>query len=391
MSNTLNPGNEPEFYIPHDQLPDTQLKDIKLSPDSEYLTITGANALTYIYRRKADGSGFYKLNWSCQHGPSAKSVINFIGFDEHDIHNKFIIFLGDNNMIYQYELIDDTLELRNTLDISACGFSSIDWLICLISPSYYTFNIVIMGIIPSKKLEQESYYDVHLKINLISPEILFNYVDLEEDIYKKHYAAKPTKQIHVNKTKCQIFMHRGDYWWDYYVEHRIYGIFRGHHIRTFERYAFVNNENNETCTVKYTSREYYKNNQNIIFLKGHKILEIKAICQGYIIMSQCGENTELYTSRNGRNLTHILTYNNNNVTINNIFILTNSYNCSDIAVPEYDSKTNTTQLRFVPYVLSTKEKKKFQASRISNMLTSLIIKQNIIFPPELISIVARYI
>jgi hypothetical protein len=152
MARTLCIGNEPEFYIPHDQLPDIYLEDVKLSPDSEYLSVTGANSLTYIYRRKADGTGFYKLDWFCQHGPTAKSVVNFIGFGENDIQNKYILCPTNDGFIYQYELLGDTLELLSGLDIAKCGFRRIDWVICLITPNgntgYQRVNIIIIGMIP---------------------------------------------------------------------------------------------------------------------------------------------------------------------------------------------------------------------------------------------------
>lgn len=127
---TLYPGNEPEFYIPHDQLPDTCLVDVKFSPDNEYLIITGNNALTYIYRNRVymDNTGFYKLDWEYQHKPMAKSVVTFLGFGKDGIRDKFIIFPGNDDKIYQYEIIKNTLKFWSSYDISDAQYEQIHWL-----------------------------------------------------------------------------------------------------------------------------------------------------------------------------------------------------------------------------------------------------------------------
>jgi hypothetical protein len=131
MAQTLNPGNEPEFYISGDQLPHMHLTDVKLSPDGEYLSVTGANALSYIYRRTLTGQadGFYRLDWSCRHQRLAKSVMNFVGFGTNYSDNKFIIFPGNDNMIYQYKINnDDTITFCNAYDISEFAYECIHWL-----------------------------------------------------------------------------------------------------------------------------------------------------------------------------------------------------------------------------------------------------------------------
>jgi hypothetical protein len=131
MAQTLNPGNEPEFYISGDQLPHMHLTDVKLSPDNNYLVITGANAVSYIYRRNLETQvdGFYKLDWSCRHPRLAKSVVNFIGFGTKYINAKFIIFPGDDNMLYQYKINnDDTVTFCNAYDISKFAYECIHWL-----------------------------------------------------------------------------------------------------------------------------------------------------------------------------------------------------------------------------------------------------------------------
>lgn len=131
MAQTLNPGNEPEFYILGDQLPHMHLTDVKLSPDGEYLSVTGANAVSYIYRRNpmTHPDGFYKLDWSCRHQRLAKSVVNFIGFGTNYINSKYIIFPGNDNLLYQYEINkDDTITFCNAYDISEFAYECIHWL-----------------------------------------------------------------------------------------------------------------------------------------------------------------------------------------------------------------------------------------------------------------------
>ena len=131
MAQTLKPGNEPEFYISGDQLPHMHLTDVKLSPDGEYLSVTGANAVSYIYRRNpiTHPDGFYKLDWSCRHPRLAKSVVNFIGFGTNYINSKYIIFPGSDNMLYQYKINnDDTIKFCNAYDIFEFAYECIHWL-----------------------------------------------------------------------------------------------------------------------------------------------------------------------------------------------------------------------------------------------------------------------
>jgi hypothetical protein len=399
MALTLNPGNEPEFYIPHEQLPDTRLEDIKLSLDSEYLAITGSNALSYIYRRKPDGSGFYKLDWSCQHSQPVKSVINFVGFGENGINRKNIICPVGGSCINQYELnADDTIELRSTLDISKNGIDCIKWLICFTSPNYETHKchiiIFIIGMYPDASLKGSREYEANIHFDLICSKNLLGYVKMNEgSLINKKESATLTKEIYVNRHKSQIFTHNYIYWWRHDFQDWHTQLFYGHPNYNHELYAFSNDKDGNIHTIKYTTEGIYDKKGSCIKFDGGHISKIKSICNDYVIIAESIGKTVLY-SRDSQNLntTHIKTYNDSDtVSMINLFTLNGSYNCSYIAVHEYDRKTKARRLGFIQYILSKEEKKKFQAVRISDMLTSLITTQNIILPPELISIVTGYL
>ena len=400
MSLTLNPGNKPEFYIPHDELPDTHLEDVKLSPESEYLAVTGANALTYIYRRKPDGSGFYKLDWSCQHSQPVKSVINFVGFGENGIDKKNIICPVSGTCINQYEIIGDTLELHSTLDISNYGFDCIRWLICFTFPNYETrawqIIIFIVGMCPDASLKDNHKYEYESKIrfDLICSRNLLGHVKIKEgSLLKKEKNVKLTKEIYLNRPKAQIFTHNYIYWWRHDFQDFHTQLFYCNPNHNHELYAFNNDKDGNIRTIKYRTEGIYDKKGSCIKFDGGSISKIKSICEDYVIIAEPIGKTVLYVRDSQKlNTTHIKTYNDSDtVSMINLFTLNGSYNCSYIAVHEYNKKTKERQLGFIQYILSKEEKKKFQAVRIADMLSSLITTQHIILPPELISIVARYI
>ena len=398
MSLTLNPGNEPEFYIQHDQLPDTQLEDVKLSPDSEYLSVTGANSLTYIYRRKADGSGFYKLNWSCQHGPSAKSAINFVGFGENGIDRKNIICPVGGSHINQYEIIGDTLELHSTLDISNYGFDCIRWLICFTSPNYKTrawqIIIFIIGMCPDASLKANHEYEANIHFDLICSRNLLGHVKIKEGaLSKEKKNVKLTKEIYLNRRKAQIFTHNHIYWWVHDFQDWYRQLYYGHPNYNHELYAFSNDKDGNIRTIKYTTEGIYDKKGSCIKFDGGSISKIKSICEDYVIIAEPTGKTVLYVRDSQKlNTTHIKTYNDSDtVSMINLFTLNGSYNCSYIAVHEYNKKTKERQLGFIQYILSKEEKEKFQTERLSTMLLNINPEQQFTLPLELVDIITGYL
>ena len=400
MARTLLPGNEPEFYIPHDELPDIHLADVKLSPDSEYLSITGANALTYIYRRKPDGSGFYKLDWSCQHQRLAKSVINFIGFGEHDIEYKHIVCPSNTGLIHQYEILeDDTVEFRSALDISDCKYHCIHWLQCNIMPLRDAIkcylNIFTIGSHPIKDevLSPMAEYYSNRKIMLTDYKHLLNN---ETHPYIANYGCPmmPTKDVYHSFGYIYITSYRYESS-SIIIFCIVTGIYTNYtnsmpQYDDCTRIKFTNCD--QSYAINYNNKYLwqYKNNK-VPFCDGVRevIEEVKGAYDNYIIQVYSNDGVKLY--KGDETLKTFIGFRHykqtDTSTLVNFFTLRNPYT-NYVITHEKDKNTKQLQLGFILNI-SESEKTELQAQRLTDTVTQLTNVNEI--PPELINIIQSYL
>jgi len=428
MDRTLNPGNEPEFYIQHDQLPDTHLEDIKLSPDSEYLAITGTNSLTYIYRRKPDGSGFYKLDWSCQHQRLAKSVICFVGFGEHNIHNKFIIFPGENNMIYQYELnVDDTVMFCNAYNISYMKYECIHWMFIYINnnanaeSANNTLTIFVSGSRPINALDFNPVSKLKNTQQSLSPMAEF-YSSVKFKIFDEKQLFKNMETYTIGNTPKIYSKSIEQFGHILLITKHIYN--NQYYEPCVECYHFISNVNDRwaifqtidtpTCVfyryednnIPYnilhnaTQIQYGPHNQD--FIAEHEINEIKAIGDRFIIHSTFIPQLDPVTKCFDSDCLFMGVIKENKLTYEPIkkykftttvlqvqhlmkttFIKLFTLNTKYIAVHEKVKATKKLQVGFILNVYGT-EKQKLKRERLNTVLATYL-------PPELIDIIQTYL
>lgn len=428
MALTLNPGNEPEFYIPHEQLPDTRLEDIKLSPDSEYLAITGSNSLTYIYRRKADGSGFYKLDWACRHQRLAKSVVNFIGFGEYDITNKFIIFPGEDNMIYQYELnADDTVMFCNAYDISYMKYECIHWMFIYINDNANaesannTLSIFISGSRPINALDFDPVSELKNESQSLSPMAEF-YSIINFKIFDEKQLFKNMETYNIGNTPKIYSKSIEKFGRLLLITKHIYN--NQYYEPYVECYHFISNVNDRRSifqTINTPTCVFYKYKDNDLpynilyndtliqygyhiqdFIAEHQINEIKAIGDRFIIHStfippldpvtKCLDSDCLFMGVIKENtLTYELikkykfsaTVLQVQKLMKIMFIKLFTLNTKYIAVHEKVKATNKLQVGFILNVYGDK-KQKLKHERLNTVLATYL-------PPELIDIIQTYL
>lgn len=397
-ANTLNPGNEPEFYIQQDQLPDICIMDIKLSPDGNYLAITGSNALTYIYRRNppTQHDGFYKLNWSCQHSRLAKSVVNFIGFDEDNIHQKHIICPVSESMIYQYEIQDDDrIVFRSSYDISHVGYHCIHWLICFTSINVATYELqVYIFIIGSHPIDDNQIlspmadYYTSISFKLADYDKIFK-IRLDVKYYKNTNSKLPTKHIFLNKNEKRIYI------CNYNLNNpekkysrNVYCLRINKHYTSHDEsidfkypddYLYFKDRNNCTQIMNYFTHSgiQYINKPMTKTHSGYEISKIKTLNDNYIIHEENNTENMLSWGDSGYNYTHIKTYKYCGPTVLvNLFTLENAYK-NYIVTHEKDKSTKTFRLGFILFISSETEKKELQTERLfDTVCTGLVTQSN---------------
>lgn len=413
---TLNPGNEPEFYIPDDLLPDKHITDIKLSPYGEYLSVTGANALSYIYRRnpKTKPPGFYKLNWSCQHSWLSKSVVNFVGFGDEELHCKLIVCPINETMIHQYEILDDdSIVFRSALDISQFGYHCIHWFVCYTKLNYETYETTVyMFIIGSHPIDNKKpnqltpMAEYYANMSFISRGYnkLFK---LEHLKYHKELSPKhPTKDIFVNKHEHRIYLCSYDYSNIKKYSRNMYNLSDSKHYNSHneslspivnaypDAYLYFKDRWSRTQTMNYYAHRgiTYKLNPLTVAHSGYEISEMKTLGENYIFQEENDTETMLYWGNEKYKFTHIKTYKcSEQIVLVNLFTLDASCNIkSYIVVHEKVKDTKALRLGFIQFIQSDPDKKELQTTRLQETITYATAElQNI--PIELVDIIQSYL
>lgn len=413
---TLYPGNEPEFYIPDDQLPDKHIVDIKLSPDGEYLSVTGANALSYIYRRnpKTQNSGFYKLDWSCHHSRLAKSVMNFVGFGENELHSKQIVCPINETTVYQYEILeDDTIEFRSALDISQFGYHCIHWLVCYTKLNLETYErtvcIFIIGSHPidnkgPEQLTPMAEYYVNMSFISHGYDKLFKFVKITQ--YKSLFPKAPTKHIFLNKREHRVYICSYNYNYNNgtkkYIS-SVYCLYKSENYLSHcdpingvypDEYLYFKDSCNRTQTISYLAHRGIKYGINKLAPShlDYEISGIKTLGEHYIFQEENDTDTMLHWGDSEYKFTHIKTYKNPEpISLVNFFTLEAS--CiikSYIVVHEKVKETKALRLGFIQFIQSPTDKKALQASRFQETITYATAEQQNI-PPEIGDIIQSYL
>jgi hypothetical protein len=423
---TLNPGNEPEFYISGDQLPHMHLTDVKLSPDNNYLVITGANSVSYIYRRNPikHADGFYKLDWSCQHSRLAKSVVNFIGFGTNYINSKYIIFPSNDNILYQYEINnDDTIKFCNAYNISEFAYECIHWLY-----AYYVAyddknevkknwtnaycSIFISGSRPINATDTMSpmaeFYST-IKFKISNPGMIFEnqtaiyccdiprlyskYIELFDDIliitkhvYNNQHYEPSIETYHLSTNICDrrpVFQ-----------------------LIDSPSCVFYKQKDKHTANLLYNKSELQFKYNKQEFLPGHQINEVSALGYKFVIHSTFIPTDDMVPQTNLRDSEYltlcaikngdftyepIKKYNSYHshkaelpsVTFIKFFTLDKRYTAVYEKIKGEHTTENQLRLGFILNV-SGEQKQKVKSGRVNTILTEYL-------PPELISIITNYV
>lgn len=411
--NTIYPGTESEFYIQHDQLPDINIIDVKMSFDTNYISVTGANALSYIYKRNAVSTepGYYKLDWECQHQRLAKSVINFIGFGEHDMPHKYIICPVLNGMIYQYEILDDdTIIFKSALDISDCEYHCIHWLICTVHTLHrqhkktHYLNIFTTGSHPidNKIFSPMAEFYSSRKLYLKNYDKLFDNEHVQEIVIEYfNTPMMPTKNIfHANGSlyistykyeTCKLII--------YYIHTGTYTIARpicamGLNL-IYNEFVCVPCEYKDIYNINYDKNNLWKDIYGIRpFKNNFTISEVKSAHNNYIIQAFSDNSISLYKGDENFKFELIKSYENmSNIMLMNFITITNKH-LNYIITHEKQKNDYTQRLGFILNIPSSNQCE-IQEQRLTNLIQHLLseatIPNTLTIPPELIQIIQSYL
>lgn len=412
MGNTIYPGTEAEFYIQNDQLPDINIIDVKMSFDTNYISVTGGNSLSYIYRRNATSPGYYKLDWSCQHQRLAKSVINFIGFGEHNMAYKYIICPVLNGMIYQYEILeDDSIIFKSALDISDCEYHCIHWLVCTMhwfqdNMHACYLNIFTTGSHPidNKIFSPMAEYYSSRRIYLTNYNKLYDDEHVQEIVIENfNKPMMPTKNIcHVNGSlyistykyeTCKLIIyciHTSTYT----IARPICSMGTG---SIYNEFACVPREYKDIYNIYYDKNNLWKDTYGIRPFKNNiTISEVKSAHNNYIIQTFSEDGISLYKGDENYNFGMVTEYKNSetekNILINFITITNKQLNY--IITHEKQKNDYTQRLGFILNIPLPKQRE-IQEQRLTNLIQYLLSENTIsnilTIPPELILIIQSYL